>query len=248
MRYEVDADIYEGPLPLLLELAKFNLIDVFLIKLVDLTQDYLDRVKRSGLDLNELAEPLPLLGNLMAIKARALLPKPPIVEEEEVPVSLEELERRLKEYEQFKTVAQLLSELHTLQHKHFTRPQGRAEVTGDALEAVADHARQPSAMEVGLVDLMSAFGKVLQRAHAPVYEVQSEPWTVEMKLEQLRMQLTIKRQMRFIDLFSGQHSPLELVVTFLALLELMRQRLARAIQEQPFADIVIKWSQPTSDG
>jgi len=66
MKYEVKADIYEGPLPLLVELARYNLIDVFLIKLVDLTQDYLLRGKTQGIDLNELAEPLPLLGNLMA--------------------------------------------------------------------------------------------------------------------------------------------------------------------------------------
>jgi len=279
MQYDVDADIYEGPLPLLIELAKLNLLDVFLIKLVDLTQEYLDHVKRAGVDLNELSEPrprpgtprigvaegsadsregvglphkqtmdlnglsepLPLLSNLMAIKARALLPKPPIVEDEEVPVSLEELERRLKEYESFKTVAQLLAELHTLQHRHFTRSPGRR---ADAPEAEAP---QPGALEVGLADLMSAFGKVLQRANASVYEVQSEPWTVEMKCEELRMQLTIKRQIRFIDLFTGQHSPLELVVTFLALLELMRQRLARAIQEQPFTDILIELRNPTEE-
>ena len=94
MKYDVDADIYEGPLPLLVELAKLNLIDIFIIKLVDLTKQYLLRVKAAGVDLNELAEPLPLLGSLMAMKARGLLPQPPRPEDEEdVPISLEELER-----------------------------------------------------------------------------------------------------------------------------------------------------------
>ena len=55
MRYDVDADIYEGPLPLLVELAKLGLVDVFLIKLVELTQSYLARVKAAGVDLNQLA-------------------------------------------------------------------------------------------------------------------------------------------------------------------------------------------------
>ena len=148
MQFEVDADIYEGPLPLLVELAKLNLIDVFLIKLVDLTKQYLLEVKRAGLptaplsavagrrqagaaqagvDLNQLAEPLPLLGTLIAFKARGLLPEPPSPDaEEEVPISLEELERRLREYEQFKTVAQLLAELHALQHQRFTRAPGES--------------------------------------------------------------------------------------------------------------------------
>ena len=234
MRYEVDADIYEGPLPLLVELAKLNLIDVFLIKLVDLTQDYLARVKAAGVDLNELAEPLPLLGNLVALKARGLLPQPPPVEEEEIPIGLEELERRSREYEQFKTVAQLLAELHALQHQHFTR-QG-----GPGPEQEAPEAGE-SPCEVGIMDLMTAFGKVLEKASAPVYEVQTEPWTVEMKVQELRMFLTVKRQVRFLDLFTPEKSKLELVVTFLALLELMRQRAARAIQERPFADILITW-------
>ncbi len=237
MRYEVNADLYEGPLPLLVELTKLNLIDIFIIKLVDLTQQYLQQVKRAGADLNQLAEPLPLLGSLVAIKARGLLPRPAALEEdEEVPISLEELERRLKEYEQFKTVAQLLAELHVLQHQHFTRPAGeRPEADAAAAEAPFD---------VGITDLMSAFAKVLERATAPVYEVAVEPWTVEMKVQELRVLLTVRRQMRFLELFTSEKSKLELVVTFLALLELMRQRVARAVQERPFADILIAWTGP----
>ena len=300
MRYEVDADIYQGPLPLLIELAKLNLIDVFIIKLVDLTTQYLLQVKASGLpaaqrlgeraaqaglpaaplrsaaqagvdlnelaeprlrpgtrrrrvaegsadnrevvglphhkivDLNQLAEPLPLLGSLIALKARGLLPEPPRTEEDdEVPISLEELERRLKEYEQFKTVAQLLAELHALQHQHFTRAPGELELEG----VEGPSADEP--LEVGITDLMSAFAKVLEKATAPVYEVTAEPWTVEMKVQELRVALTVKRQIRFLELFTPQKSKLELVVTFLALLELIRQRGVRAIQERHFSDIFI---------
>lgn len=231
MQYDVDADIYEGPLPLLVELARVNLIDVFLVKLVDLTNQYLKTLKASGMDLNQLAEPLPLLGQLLAIKARGLLPQPPVVEEEDVPISLEELERRLKEYEQFKTVAQLLAELHALQHQHFARPRAQApQDEAAATEAVWD---------VGLSDLMSAFAKVLEKASAQVYEVAAEPWTVEMKVQELRTVLTTRRRVTFQELFTAEQSKLELVVTFLALLELLRQRVARAIQERHFADILI---------
>ncbi len=240
MRYEVDADLYEGPLPLLVELSRLRLIDVFLIQLVDLTQAYLGQLKAIGrelrsIGLNEMAEPLPLLGHLVALKARRMLPESPRVDgdDEEVPISLEELERRLKEYAQFKTVAQLLAELHALQHEHFTRQ------ADPALSEVGAESRD-TPFEVSLQDLMGAFSKVLTRASAPVYEVLAEPWTVEMKVQELRMLLTVKRQVRFLDLFAtGQHK-LELVVTFLALLELMRQRVVRAIQERPFTDILIQ--------
>jgi len=234
MRYEVSADVYEGPLPLLVELAKLNLIDVFIIKLVDLTAQYLAQIKASGADLNELAEPLPLLGSLLAIKARGLLPQAPVAgEDEEVPISLVELERRLKEYEQFKTVAQLLAELHALQHQHFTR------APGDALEGDEEPAPSDAPFEVGITDLMGAFAKALEKATAPVYEVTADPWTVEMKVQELRTLLTVRREIRFLELFTPEKGKLELVVTFLALLELMRQRVARAIQEQQFSEILI---------
>ncbi len=232
MPYQIDADIYEGPLPLLVELARLNLVDVFLIKLVDLTGHYLVQVKQSGVDLNQLAEPLPLLGQLVALKARSVLPQPATPgEKEDVPISLEELERRLKEYEQFKTVAQLLAELHMLQHQHFIRAGAELPDEGPAIE--------PAPFDVSLTDLMGAFAKVLQKATAPVYEVAAEPWTVEMKVHQLRVLLTVRQQVRFLELFTPDKSKLELVVTFLALLELIRQHLARAIQEHPFSDIVI---------
>ncbi len=234
MTYDVRADLYEGPLPLLVELTKLNLIDVFLVKLMDLTAQYLIQVKRSGADLNQLAEPLPLLGNLVAIKARALLPNPAQAsDEDEVPISLEELERRLKDYEQFKTVAQLLAELHALQHQHFTHMP----VGGALDDADAPVSEQP--FQVGISDLVSAFAKVLTKATAPVYEVKAEIWTVEMKVQELRTLLTVKRQIRFMDLFTPEKTKLELVVTFLALLELMRQRVARAMQERQFGEIVI---------
>ena len=196
-----------------------------------LTGQYLQQIKVSTADLNQLAEPLPLLGSLMAMKARGLLPQPPTVEEEEVPISLEELERRLKEYEQFKTVAQLLAELHALQHQHFTRAPSEPPST--------DVEPTPAPFEVGITDLVSAFAKVLSKATATVYEVKAELWTVEMKVQELRTLLTVKRQVKFMDLFTPDKSKLELVVTFLALLELMRQHVARALQERPFTDILI---------
>ena len=241
MRYTVDADLYEGPLPLLVELAKLNLIDVFLIKLVDLTKQYLLEVKRSGADLNQLAEPLPLLGALIALKARGLLPQAPSPDgDDEVPISLEELERRLKEYEQFKTVAQLLAELHALQHQHFTRAPGQPEA------AAGEPADTP--LEVSIAELMSVFAKVLVKATATIYEVAAEPWTVEMKVQELRVLLTVKHQVRLLDLFTPEKSKLELVVTFLALLELMRQRVARAMQERAFGDILIVSTDTRQDG
>ena len=239
MMYTVEADLYEGPLPLLVEMAKLNLIDVFLVTLAGLTKAYLEQVNAAQMDVNTLAEPLPLFGQLLAIKARGLLPQPAATEEDsEVAVSLEELERRLKEYEQFKTVAQLLAELHALQHQRFTRPNAAAEPVGPETPV----AEQP--FEVSLVDLMGAFSRILAKATAPVYQVTAEPWTVEMKVRELRTLLTVERRIRFLDLFTPNKSRLELVVIFLALLELIRQHVASAIQERSFDDILIAYCGP----
>jgi segregation and condensation protein A len=238
MRYEVAADLYDGPLELLVELVKLDLVDVVLLKLMELTGCYREELAGNRRTLDEAAEPLPLFGALLALKARILLPQPAQAEEdEEPPISLEELERRLKEYERFKTVAQLLAELHALQHQRFTRPPGGATAADSSPEASAG-------LEVGVADLMRAFAKVLQRASAPVYEVAAEPWTVEAKARELRVLLTVKRRVRFFDLFTPQQTKLELVVTFLALLELMREQVASAMQERPFADILIVACEP----
>ncbi len=236
MKYDVNVDIYEGPLHLLVELTKLHLLDIFLMKLQALTTQYLGLVKGGAATLNELAEPLPLLGQLIAMKARFLLPQPlPTEEDEDVPISLEELERRLREYEQFKTVAQVLAELHALQHEYFTRTR-----RVDVPQPAEGEGQAPAApIEVGIVDLMTAFARVLGKAKAPIYEIEAEAWTVEMKVEELSLLLSVKRQVGFADVFSPEKTRLELVVTFLALLELVRRRVCVAIQERPFSDILI---------
>ncbi len=244
MRYDVDAGIYEGPLPLLVELSKHRLLDVFLIKIQELTAQYRAWMKTDSLTLNELAEPLPLLGQLLAVKAKQLLPAPPTPdEEEEAPLSLEELERRLREYEQFKSIAQVLAELHTLQHERLTRPGA----CGAAELPEVEGSDAPAPVTVGLIDLMSAFAKVLDQTKVPVYEVEQEAWTVEMKVKELRMTLTLKPRLSFHELFPAGKSTLELVVTFLALLELVRQRVCAAVQERHFDEILIVRRDPGSD-
>ena len=243
MRYEVNADLYDGPLSLLVELAKFNALDLFLITIKALTASYLSAVKRGEASLNELAEPLPLLGQLVAMKAKRLLPQPPAEEDEELPISLEQLERQLREYEQFKSMAQILSELHALQHQHFARGTAPTAV-GDDPEGLPPPPGG-SGKPVGVMGLMSAFAKILDKAAASVYEVTVDPWTVEMKVEELTLLLSVKRQVSFGEVFSVEKTKLELVATFLALLELVRRRVCMAMQEHAFSDILIVRVEPS---
>ena len=98
---------------------------------------------------------------------------------------------------------------------------------------------EPAPISVGIVDLMAAFAKVLDNAQVPTYEVETETWTVEQKVEEMKVTLSVKRQVKFLELFSPSKTTLELVVTFLALLELVRQRICEAVQERHFGEIVI---------
>jgi segregation and condensation protein A len=91
---------------------------------------------------------------------------------------------------------------------------------------------------------MAAFARVIEKAKVTVYEIQSEPWTVEMKVEELTMLLTVKRQLSFEEAFSPEKSRLELVVIFLALLELVRRRMCMAVQERHFGEILIVRREP----
>ena len=258
MKYDVDAGIYEGPLSLLVELAKLNLLDLFVVQLRALTDQFLALVKAGGPSLNDLAEPLPLLGQLVAMKSRMLLPQSaPAQEDEEIAISMEELQRRLAEYEQFKSVSQVLAQLHALQHDYLSRlhpadsdqaepgaPASRIPLADPALPPDS-RLRQPG-RELGVLDLMTAFARILDRAQAPVYEVVGDAWTVEMKVDELKMRLNLKRQLTFTELFPEENTKLELVVTFLALLELVRQRLCSAVQERPFGAIVIVRREPAA--
>lgn len=241
MQYQVKSDIYHGPLPLLVDLAKLGLIDIFLVQLIALTQQYLDTVDVSESDLNSLSEPLPLLGTLLALKARGLLPKParPDDEDDETPVSLEELQRRLKEYEEFKSVADLLSELQVFRQRHFSREAPSQSVD---LKKV----REPSQpYNVSVDQLVDAFATVLERTKISVYEVREEPWTVESKVIELTEELKQKRSINFFAIFQPARSRMELVVSFLAILELIRQRVVRATQGDSFGDFNIEYCEET---
>ena len=242
MQYEVKSDIYQGPLPLLVDLAKLGLVDVFLVQLVALTQQYLDSIDIADADLNDISEPLPLLGTLIALKARGLLPKPSIAEEEEdeTPVSLEELQRRLKEYEEFKSVADLLSELQVFRQRHFPRESPDQAVD---LSVVKE---PPSPFDVSVDQLVTAFNTVLDRSKITIYEVREEPWTVELKVEEISVRLKKHKKINFFEIFESAKSRMELVVSFLAILELMRQRIVRATQGKNFDDFNIEYCEGES--
>lgn len=232
--YAVKVPGFEGPLDLLVTLAHQGKIDLATIPLADLAREFLDRTKRA-LDLNEATEALWMLAALVEMKAKLLLPKPPPAEPApEVGASdlPERLEEQLGEYRAFKEAAAALRALEEYQTRVFVRtPQAEPELL---LEGVTAD------------DLFRAFHAVLTRARtARAAEVADEPVRVADRraaiLDALRRS---PGGVEFARLFPGRVTVVFIVVTFLALLDLIKDRQVRVQQASPLAPIVVVAAQP----
>lgn len=226
----VETPVFSGPIDLLLQLAHQGQVDVREIQLGELAEQYLDRA-RHELDLDEATDFLWFLAQLVELKARMLLPKPvveaPPPEVESDDALRERLAERLEEYRAFKEAAAALAELEAVQSRVFTRPPG-AEAEPLPLEGLS------------LDDLFSAFRQVLERARDTVGEIRAEPVTVAEQMAAIQRLVRIERGgLLFSQLFPRAATTLEVVVTFLALLELIKRRQVRVKQPKPFAQIRI---------
>ena len=236
MTYHVKLQVFEGPLDLLLYLIKKNEVDIYNIPIATITQQYLDYVNMMQLlDLNMAAEFLVMAATLMQIKSRLLLPqeeRPP--EEAEEPDPREELVRRLLEYQRFKEVARHLSALEWQRRHVFVRVPSADGVPEAAPAEEAPH------FEASLFDLLSAFSTVLTAvSKEQLYEIARDEVTVEQKVHELLHLLLKRTSLRFEDIFASSHTRLEIIATFLALLELVRLREVAARQETLFGPITI---------
>ncbi len=240
----VKLPVFEGPLDLLLYLIKKDEIDIYDIPIERITSQYLEYLRLiKMLDLEVAGEYLVVAATLLYIKSRVLLPhdqRPPEDEAEEDDPRWE-LVRQLVEYKKYKDAAFDLQECLTRQEKI----HGRGAASG------ADFSAEGSLPfdKVGLFDLLSVFQKVLARnnANENLQDIFEERFTVSDKIQMLQQRLAGKDRLNFEDLFSAQASRTEIVVTFLAVLELIRLRQIGVTQSGAFAEIeLIKLAQPSA--
>ncbi len=231
MTYSVKLPQFEGPIDLLLTLAQQGQVDLRDIPLGQIAEDYLAGT-RGGLDLEEATEVLWMLAAMIEMKSRLLVPKPetpeePLPEAEEPSDLQERLEEKLQEYRAFKEVASALRALEDYQHRVFARSPGD-DPNAVFLEGVT------------LGDLFRAFQQVLERAQEQVGEIPAEEVKVAERMQGILALLGRHPEgVVFGDLFPTTATKLEVIVTFLALLELIKNRRARAAQPQTFAPIRI---------
>ena len=222
---------FEGPLDLLLHLIKKNEVNIYDIPVAIITKQYLEYVElMQELNLDIAGEFLVMAATLIHVKSRMLLPRPDPTQEDPEEDPREALVRRLLEHQKFKAAAELLHEKETLRSAQWTRPDERvAEVAGEPEEPE---------IEVDLFSLMSAFRQVLERAKArPKVQLPPEQIPIETRIEQLLAKLSETEACGFEDLFSDVQTKAGMIVTFLALLEMIRLKLVRVFQGGAFGDI-----------
>ena len=238
--YKVKLEIFEGPLDLLLYLIKRDELDIYEISLERITRQYLEYLQAfKELNIDVAGEFVVMAANLIYLKSRSLLPvdQQPPEEDVEEDDPRWDLIRQLIEYKKFKEAAAQLQVRQLEQERIFVR-----EVVGSDPIAIA-----PLRLgEVGIFQLISAFQNVIKRVDAreDLREIFGEHFTVSDKIDWILRRVGDGVPLRFSELFASMASRVEIVVTFLALLELIRLRQVRATQTNPFDEIEIAGAAP----
>jgi segregation and condensation protein A len=215
---------FEGPLDLLLHLIKRHELSIYDIPITLITTQYIEYIDlMQEMNLDVAGEFLVMAATLIHIKSRMLLPRPDPAQEDPEEDPREALMRRLLEHQKFKAAAELLHERETLRSAQWTRPDGPiAEMVGEAPEPE---------IEIDLFSLITAFKNVVERSKArPKVYLPGEQIPIEERIEQLLSRLSETEACGFEELFEDIQTRAGLVVTFLALLEMIRLKLIRVFQ------------------
>jgi segregation and condensation protein A len=218
--YRVKLDVFEGPLDLLLYLIRKNQIDIYDIPIAEITQQYLDMLDlMRTLNLDVAGEFLVMAATLTHIKSKMLLPSPPDSEgDEEEEDPRKELVDRLLEYERYKVAATSLEGKEILERDVFTR------------KVIEDG--EDEELELSIFELIEALQEVLKRSsHELVHEITLERISIEEKITQILDKLiNAGGEVEFTSLFEGEPIKEVIIITFLAVLELIKIYQRRAFR------------------
>lgn len=235
MDYKVKIDAFEGPLDLLLHLVKESKVDIWDIKIVDITDQYLDYIKSmQDLNLDVASEYLVMASELIEMKSKMLLPREQNDEEVEEEDPREVLIQRLVEYQRYKDMTKNFKEMESLRQEFYTK----------APENLKEYVEENTVIsnDVTLDDLMLAFEKFLERKQAekPLSTtVTKKEITVEERRKSIHNILKEKKKANFFELFEVINKPY-VVVTFLAILEMAKKKELVIYQENDFDNIIVE--------
>ena len=236
-KYHVRLPIFEGPLDLLLHLIRKNEVEIYDIPIADITKQYLEILElMEELNLDLAGEFLVMAATLIHIKSKMLLPPPHEdgTEDEETEDPRAVLVARLLEYERYREAAQQLHQQEEIRNATWARP--------DSVQPVAEGAtgqpEQETLIEVDLFELISAFREVLERVRQRAdLIVHREAISIEEMIRRLDARLQANEQCTFVQLFDDASDRATVIVTFLAILEMVRLRKLKIYQQQLFGTI-----------
>lgn len=235
MAISVKLEVFEGPLDLLFHLIEKAKIDIYDIPIAEITEQYINYLNMmKEMDIDLASEFLVMAANLLIIKSKMLLPKTPM-EEDNYEDPREELVIKLLEYKKFKEVSELLKD-------KYLRNENLLFKDSDLADALIDSYELPDEIPVEI--LIEKFQNILikkekseNRRHRKVYK---DSITIEEKIKVLLDILTYKRWTSFDRLIEDCNNRLEMIISFLALLELIKSKKVRAKQSKSFDSILLK--------
>ena len=239
--YKVKFEVFEGPLDLLLYLIKKEEVDIYEVNLTSLATQFIEYIELMRmLDLDIAGEFLVMASTLMYIKSRELLPVDQQVTaegEDETDDPRWELIRQLVEYKKFKDAAAQLQAMELRQENVYPRLPAKPEFEPELVRP-----------NVSIFDLINAVNAVLKRIHQreDLRDIFEDKWSVSEKIEFLLKLINEQSPIKFSALFASAASRSEVVVTFLALLELIRLRQIVASQAEHFGEIHIEKAPPSA--
>ena len=239
MPLNIKLDVFEGPLDLLLHLIRKSEVDIYNIPISEITDQYISYLKEmEELDLDIASEFLVMAATLIEIKSKMLLPKKKDDETAADEDPRTELVEKLVEYKRYKEFAYMLKGIEENNEIYFKPP----EIIDDLEEN-----KEIFFKNITLDGLMHAFSKIVKE-HENRYNERSvipenidyDEYRIEDKMDEITRMLTIKKTAPFKEFFENASSKMELIVMFLAVLELIKERFVKVVQYESFGDIVLE--------
>lgn len=241
MKYRIHLQNFDGPLDLLLFLIRKNEVDIYDIPMAEITQQFMEYLEAiEMLDLDHASDFILMAATLIRIKVKMLLPKPEVEDDEEAEDPRHELVQRLLEYQRFKESAAELGDLE-IEQRNFFKLANYEFLDDEQPEEVEPLGKS----DVNLYDLMSVFVEVLKRV-SPVVEhiVERIPVTIEDQAKIILSFLETQNRVLFKDiLLKHVKEKIILIVTFIAILELVKGKQVALTQNRPFSEIWISKEQ-----
>ncbi len=232
--YKIKLPVFEGPFDLLLYLIKKNEIDIYDIPIAHITSEYLEYIRlMQMLDLEVAGEFIEMVATLILIKTRMLLPNPNPEELEDVQDPRLQLTLQLLEYKRFKDAAQKFQKIEEVRRQFFPR---KADTQIRRLAAMEPE--EEFEIDATLFDLLTAFKRALDNMpKKTVHHVTTYKVTIEDQVRYIINRFEGKKFIHFTELVAELEDKIHLIVTFMAMLDMMKVNLITARQSKPFEDI-----------